>query len=80
MAEPPLVNPYPKGIKLMNEREANEESKYGEVLRWSSDSDNEDIQERNKTPSLPACLKSPDTVETRIPGSVVVDRVQTLDI
>ena len=25
-------------------------------------------------------MKSPDTVQTRIPGSVVVDRVQTFDI
>ncbi len=43
LAIPPLVNPYPKGIKLMSEREADEEGKYGEVLRWSSDSDDEDI-------------------------------------
>ncbi len=34
-------NPYPKGIKLMSEREADECAKFGEVLRWSSDSEGE---------------------------------------
>ncbi len=33
LAIPPLLNPYPKGLKRMSEREADEEGKYGEVLR-----------------------------------------------
>ncbi len=36
-AEPSRVNPYPRGIKLMSEREATECAKHGEVLRWSSE-------------------------------------------
>jgi hypothetical protein len=39
----PFVNPYPKGIKLMSEREADECGKHGEVLRWSSDSERDDV-------------------------------------
>jgi hypothetical protein len=30
--------PYKKGIKMMNEKEASECAQHGEVLRWSSDS------------------------------------------
>ncbi len=41
LAIPPLLNPYPRGIKLMSEREADEVARHGEVLRWSSDSDDE---------------------------------------
>jgi hypothetical protein len=37
--ETTIENPYPKGIKLMSEREADECAKFGEVLRWSSDSE-----------------------------------------
>jgi hypothetical protein len=32
-----ILNPYPKGIRLMSEREADEMSRHGEVLRWSTD-------------------------------------------
>ena len=39
-----FVNPYPKGIKLMSYREALECSKHGEVLRWSTDSEGEEIK------------------------------------
>jgi len=39
LAIPPLFNPYPRGIKLMSEREADEVARHGEVLRWSSDSE-----------------------------------------
>jgi hypothetical protein len=34
-------NPYPNGIYIMSEREANECTRFGEVLRWSSDSEGE---------------------------------------
>jgi hypothetical protein len=34
-------NPYPKDIKVMSEREADEEARFGEVFRWSSDSEGE---------------------------------------
>ena len=37
--ETPRENPYPKGIPMMSEREADECAKFGEVLRWSSDSE-----------------------------------------
>ena len=43
-----FVLPYPKGIKLMSEREANEEARYGEVLTWSPDIEPEQTIE--KTP------------------------------
>ena len=51
LAIPPLFNPYPRGIKLMSEREANEVARHGEVLRWSSDSDEEDIGMSKGSPS-----------------------------
>jgi hypothetical protein len=64
LAIPPLLNPYPNGIKLISAREADEEAKYGEVLRWSSDSDVEESKDRqenmtkasDKTPSPPDFL------------------------
>jgi hypothetical protein len=34
-------NPYPNGIYIMSEREANECARFGEVLRWSSESEDE---------------------------------------
>jgi hypothetical protein len=37
--ETPRENPYPKGIPMMSEREADECAKFGEVHRWSSDSE-----------------------------------------
>ena len=37
----PLENPYPKGIKSMSAREADECAEFGEVLRWSTDSEGE---------------------------------------
>jgi hypothetical protein len=86
LAIPPLVNPYPKGIKLMSAREADEEARHGEVLRWSSD--DEETKDSNadknnaldKTPSLPDILKSPEPIQARIPGSVVVDGIGSFDI
>jgi hypothetical protein len=39
--ETTIDNPYPKGIKLMSAREADECAEFGEVLRWSSDSEGE---------------------------------------
>jgi hypothetical protein len=48
LAVPPLVKPYPRGIKLMSAREADEEAKHGEVLRWSSNSDSEETKDRNE--------------------------------
>jgi hypothetical protein len=41
-----IVNPYPKGIKRMSEREADECARHGEVLRWSTD------DEEDKEPEL----------------------------
>jgi hypothetical protein len=44
-AEPHVI-PYIKGIKMMSEREADECARHGEVLRWSTDSDNEKITDK----------------------------------
>ncbi len=44
----PQVIPYIKGIKMMSYREALECSEHGEVLRWSSDSDGEQVTLREK--------------------------------
>ncbi len=41
--------PYKKGIKMMSYREALETSKYGEVLRWSSDSEGKVEETESKT-------------------------------
>jgi hypothetical protein len=37
------VIPYKGGAKMMSEREADEMAKYGEVRRWSSDSEGDDV-------------------------------------
>jgi hypothetical protein len=42
----PVVIPFERGIKLMSEREATELARHGEVLRWSPDSDKEEMTER----------------------------------
>ncbi len=39
----PQVIPYIKGIKMMSYREALEFSEHGEVQRWSTDSDEEQV-------------------------------------
>jgi hypothetical protein len=44
----PTIIPFRKGIKLMSEREANECARHGEVLRWSSDSDHEEVCKEGK--------------------------------
>jgi hypothetical protein len=36
-----------KGIKMMSEREADETAKFGEVLRWSTDSDSGAVRSNN---------------------------------
>jgi hypothetical protein len=40
----PFVNPYPKGIKLMSAREADECARHGEVLRWSTDDEEDKVE------------------------------------
>jgi hypothetical protein len=80
-AEPIRINPYPNGLR-MSEREADETARYGEVLRWSSEEEDK-TKDKTKdisvasdtTASTPECLKSPETIMTRIPGSVVTDRI-----
>jgi hypothetical protein len=48
------IVPYIRGIKLMSEREANDCARNGEVLRWSSDSEGDEVplaktvQEQNR--------------------------------
>ncbi len=53
MAIPPLFNPYPRGIKLMSAREADEMARHGEVVRWSSDSDEEKIKDSDSDSEEP---------------------------
>jgi hypothetical protein len=71
--------PYVKGIKLMSDREATECARHGEVLRWSSDSDKEEMTEiREDTTtrsvgSTPDIFKSPQIIEGRVPGSITSD-------
>ena len=77
-AEPHRI-PYVKGIKLMSDREATECARHGEVLRWSSDSDKEEMTEiREDTMiksvgSTPDIFKSPEIIEGRVPGSITSD-------
>jgi hypothetical protein len=73
----------------MSKREADEMSRHGGVLRWSSDEEDK-TQEKIKdisvasdtTASTPECLKSPEITMTRIPGSgsVVTDRIGSQEI
>jgi hypothetical protein len=44
----PTVIPFRKGIKLMSQREADECARHGEVLRWSSDSDEDAVSKAKK--------------------------------
>ncbi len=44
----PTVVPYRKGIKMMSQREADECARHGEVLRWSSDSDEDEVSKAKK--------------------------------
>ena len=53
LAIPPLFNPYPRGIKLMSEREADEVARHGEVLRWSSDSDEDKAKDNDSDSEEP---------------------------
>jgi hypothetical protein len=86
-AERIKINPYPNGLRSMSEREADETARHGEVLRWSSDEEDK-TQDKPKdssvasdtTASTPECLKSPDVIMTRIPGSAVTDRIGSQDI
>ena len=56
----PTIIPFRKGIKLMSEREANKCARHGEVLRWSSDSDeNEDKKGKNTTVNVDSDSEEP---------------------
>ena len=44
----PTIVPFRKGIKLMSQREADECARHGEVLRWSSDSDEDEVSKAKK--------------------------------
>jgi hypothetical protein len=77
-AEPHRI-PCVKGIKLMSDREATECARHGEVLRWSSDSDKEEMTDTREdrtiksVGSTPDIFKSPETIEGRVPGSITSD-------
>ncbi len=78
VAEPVRI-PFIKGTKLMSEREVTEVARHGEVLRWSSDSDKEEMTDRgadrtigsDTTASTPDCFKSPNMGPVRITGEIV---------
>jgi hypothetical protein len=85
----PHVRPYIKGIKMMSEREADECARHGEVLRWSTDSDNEKITDDktydttaalDTTGSTPDIFKSPEMTDKRVPGSNITNRVEGFEI
>ena len=44
----PTIVPFRKGIKMMSQREAGECARHGEVLRWSSDSDEDEVSKAKK--------------------------------
>ena len=70
----------------MSEREADEVARHGEVLRWSTDSENEEITNRgaertfgsDTTGSTPDCCKSPDKRGVLVTGEIV--QVQDFEI
>jgi hypothetical protein len=71
--------PYVKGIRLMSEREATECARHREVLRWSSDSDKDEMTDTREdrrirsVGSTPDCCKSPEIIQGRVPGSNTSD-------
>jgi hypothetical protein len=71
--------PYVKGIRLMSDREATECARHGEVLRWSSDSDKDEMTDTREdrtiksVGSTPDIFKSPEIIEGRVPGSITLD-------
>jgi hypothetical protein len=74
-----VIIPYNKGDKAMSEREADEEARHGEVLRWSTESDNGEVTQRgpettfgsDTTGSTPDCCKSPDKMGVLVTGEIV---------
>ena len=78
MKEPHVI-PFIKGIKMMSEREATECAEHGEVLRWSTDSEQEQTNDKpdqttpqsDTTGSTPEMFKSPEVIQDRVPGSIV---------
>jgi hypothetical protein len=81
-----VIIPYNKGTKAMSEREADEVARHGEVLRWSTDSENEEVTNRgaertfesDTTGSTPDCCKSPDKMAVLVTGEIV--QVQEFEI
>ena len=72
----------------MSEREADECARHGEVLRWSTDSDNENVTDKtddispasDTTEGTPDIFKSPEMTDKRVPGSIITDRIEGYDI
>jgi hypothetical protein len=58
-AEPHTI-PYLKGTKLMSEREANKCARHGEVLRWSSDSDKEEMTDTREDRTIKSVGSTPE--------------------
>jgi hypothetical protein len=58
--EKPTIIPFRKGIRMMIEREAGEMSIHGEVLRWSSGSDEQEISKaKNSTVNVDSDSEEP---------------------
>ena len=62
------IIPKRKGIKLMSEREANEMAQFGEVQRWSSDSEGDDeiIAKTIQTQAIPTIPEGQEAVGSGI--------------
>jgi hypothetical protein len=62
-------------LRPMSEREADEEARHGQVLRWSSEEDDtqKTTLESDSTGSTPDILRSPEMTKGRVPGSNETD-------
>ena len=62
---------------MMSEREVLEMSRHGEVLRWSSDEDEDNTEKTtlasDTTGSTPDIFKPPELSKGRVPGSIETD-------
>jgi hypothetical protein len=63
-AEPHRI-PFIRGIKMMSSREAEEMSAHGEVLRWSTDSDREDMTDTREERTIDSVESTPNICNVR---------------
>jgi hypothetical protein len=73
----------PRTKTVSNKKSVEERDSDIQAIEQESVTDNDSqvqLVTENKTPSPPAWLKSPEPIQTRIPGSVVIDRVRNFEI